>query len=105
MIVEIFASRTQCMRVDFQTLVVDFIGCFTNDAVDGIGMLRVMNEVVKALFNNVIQDGVHCTAEFKAIGWHRYGCLVGSVEDTKDFSEFQIGTGSNGLMPSLMDVR
>lgn len=93
------------MGVDFQALVVDFIGCFTNDAVDGLSMLRVMNEVVKALFNNVIQDGVHCTAEFKAIGRHRCGCLVGSVEDTKDFSEFQIGTGSDGLMPGLMGIR
>lgn len=79
-IFKVFTSLPEFVGIDFQALVVDLIGGLPDDTVDGIGMLGVMNQMMKALLHNIIEYGVHGSSEFKTIGGHRGGVLVGFQE-------------------------
>lgn len=80
MVFEVFTSLPELVCIDFQALVIDFIGGLPNDAVDGIGVLGVVDQMMKALLHNIIEYGVHGASEFKTIGGHRGGVLVGFQE-------------------------
>ena len=66
------------MRIDFYALVMDLLRGVTDQTVDGITLVRMMDQMMKALLNNIVHDAVNRPLQFVAIGSHKVEVLEDS---------------------------